>query len=214
MSRKLKWRGNIIYFFIVKFIKTCNFEDTTIPSTKSSMWCGLISFSRSALRPFLRAHVTPMLAHILCIKATALCVPDPTFFPGRCAEVVVRGAPVGRFGVLHPDVITKFELNLPCSAVEISLEPFLWRERRANLGVVGGYTAFCNHIPAVIWLYNTACGHPVVQTQLQDYYSPLHLCRIGEYRKVSERPSVLHHGWMDFLHIGYHDLGTVRCSCV
>jgi len=28
-------------------------------------------------------------------------------------------------GVLHPEVIHNFELNLPCCALEINLEPFL-----------------------------------------------------------------------------------------
>ena len=50
---------------------------------------------------------------------------DPSFFPGRCADVLACGEPIGRLGVLHPDVITKFELTLPCSALEVSLEPFL-----------------------------------------------------------------------------------------
>ncbi|XP_078696780.1 phenylalanine--tRNA ligase beta subunit-like [Branchiostoma floridae x Branchiostoma belcheri] len=50
---------------------------------------------------------------------------DPTFFPGRCAEVVVRAQVVGKLGVLHPDVITKFELNNPCAALEINLEALL-----------------------------------------------------------------------------------------
>ncbi|EPQ18477.1 Phenylalanyl-tRNA synthetase beta chain [Myotis brandtii] len=49
----------------------------------------------------------------------------PAFFPGRCAEVFARGQSVGKLGVLHPDVITKFELNMPCSALEINIEPFL-----------------------------------------------------------------------------------------
>ena len=50
---------------------------------------------------------------------------DETFFPGRCAHVVVDGLPVGILGVLHPDVITGFDLNLPCSALELNIEPFL-----------------------------------------------------------------------------------------
>jgi len=50
---------------------------------------------------------------------------DDTFFPGRCAEVVACGTPVGRLGVLHPETVTKFELTLPCAAMEINLEPFL-----------------------------------------------------------------------------------------
>lgn len=53
------------------------------------------------------------------------CDDDPAFFPGRCAEVVAYGVAVGKIGVLHPDVITKFELSLPCAAMEINIEPFL-----------------------------------------------------------------------------------------
>lgn len=49
------------------------------------------------------------------------------FFPGRCAEVFAKGQSIGKLGVLHPDVITKFELTMPCSALEINIEPFVWR---------------------------------------------------------------------------------------
>lgn len=50
---------------------------------------------------------------------------DSTFFPGRCADIFVRGKNVGRLGVLHPDVINRFELTMPCSALEMDIEPFL-----------------------------------------------------------------------------------------
>lgn len=50
---------------------------------------------------------------------------DPAFFPGRCAEVFAGSRSIGKLGVLHPDVITKFELTMPCSALEINIEPFL-----------------------------------------------------------------------------------------
>uniref|UniRef100_H0X203 Phenylalanine--tRNA ligase beta subunit n=1 Tax=Otolemur garnettii TaxID=30611 RepID=H0X203_OTOGA len=49
----------------------------------------------------------------------------PTFFPGRCAEIFAKGQSIGKLGVLHPDVITKFELTMPCSSLEINIEPFL-----------------------------------------------------------------------------------------
>ena len=55
------------------------------------------------------------------------CLAGPVFFPGRCAEIFARGQSIGKLGVLHPDVITKFELTMPCSCVEINIEPFLWR---------------------------------------------------------------------------------------
>uniref|UniRef100_A0A8C2Z4V5 Phenylalanine--tRNA ligase beta subunit n=1 Tax=Cyclopterus lumpus TaxID=8103 RepID=A0A8C2Z4V5_CYCLU len=50
---------------------------------------------------------------------------DSTFFPGRCAEIFFRGKSVGRLGVLHPDVLGRFELAMPCSALEMDVEPFL-----------------------------------------------------------------------------------------
>jgi len=50
---------------------------------------------------------------------------DPAYFPGRAADIVAYGQVVGSLGVLHPDVITAFDLNLPCSALEINIEPFL-----------------------------------------------------------------------------------------
>jgi phenylalanyl-tRNA synthetase beta chain len=50
---------------------------------------------------------------------------DSTYFPGRCAEVHVRGNLIGHLGVLHPDVITSFDLNLPAAAMEIGIEYFL-----------------------------------------------------------------------------------------
>ncbi|XP_054003231.1 phenylalanine--tRNA ligase beta subunit [Hylaeus anthracinus] len=50
---------------------------------------------------------------------------DPTFFPHRCAEIYCYNKVIGKMGVLHPDVITKFDLNVPCSVLEIEIESFL-----------------------------------------------------------------------------------------
>jgi len=50
---------------------------------------------------------------------------DPALFPGRAADVLAYGTKVGTLGVLHPDTLTAFELTLPCSAMEINIEPFL-----------------------------------------------------------------------------------------
>ena len=50
---------------------------------------------------------------------------NPAFFPGRAADIVAHGQVVGSLGVLHPEVITAFDLNLPCSGLEINIEPFL-----------------------------------------------------------------------------------------
>merc|ERR1711963_232605 len=50
---------------------------------------------------------------------------DPTFFSGRCAEIVAYGKVVGTLGVLHPETLTKFALNFPVAAMEINIETFL-----------------------------------------------------------------------------------------
>ncbi|XP_038061645.1 phenylalanine--tRNA ligase beta subunit-like [Patiria miniata] len=52
-------------------------------------------------------------------------IEDSTYFPGRCADVLLKGRSIGRIGVLHPEVLTKFELTNPCAALEITIEPFL-----------------------------------------------------------------------------------------
>ncbi|XP_053164655.1 phenylalanine--tRNA ligase beta subunit isoform X2 [Hemicordylus capensis] len=64
--------------------------------------------------------VSPSKENGYYIKATE----DPAFFPGRCAEIFAKGQSIGNLGVLHPDVVSKFELTMPCSALEITLEPF------------------------------------------------------------------------------------------
>lgn len=49
---------------------------------------------------------------------------DRAFFPGRQASVMVGGVKVGTLGVVHPEVLGKFEPAIvhPCSALEIDLE--------------------------------------------------------------------------------------------
>lgn len=59
------------------------------------------------------------------VKTGIVSPTDPTFFPGRCGQVIVNGKPVGIVGVLHPDVISRFDLNLPCAALEIDIEALI-----------------------------------------------------------------------------------------
>ena len=50
---------------------------------------------------------------------------DGPWFAGRTADVLYRGARVGRMGVVHPDVLAKFDVAHPCSALELDIEAFL-----------------------------------------------------------------------------------------
>ena len=47
------------------------------------------------------------------------------WFGGRVADVMLRGVRVGRLGVVHPDVLVRFDVNHPCSALELDIQPFL-----------------------------------------------------------------------------------------
>ncbi|KAF9008947.1 hypothetical protein BDQ17DRAFT_1349257 [Cyathus striatus] len=61
---------------------------------------------------------------------------DPMYFPGRAATIFYRSSltsetknvshdiEVGTLGILHPEVLEKFEIGFPCSALEFTLEPF------------------------------------------------------------------------------------------
>jgi len=50
---------------------------------------------------------------------------DPAFFPGRAADIMFNGKVIGQMGVVHPEVLGKFEITNPCAALEINLEHFL-----------------------------------------------------------------------------------------
>ena len=49
----------------------------------------------------------------------------PSFFPGRCANIVFNDKVIGTFGVIHPEVLANFHLICPVSALVMNLEPFL-----------------------------------------------------------------------------------------
>jgi phenylalanyl-tRNA synthetase beta chain len=50
---------------------------------------------------------------------------EPTYFPGRQAYVMRDNKKIGVFGVVHPDVLQKFDIVNPCSILELDLEPLL-----------------------------------------------------------------------------------------
>ena len=50
---------------------------------------------------------------------------NPTFLPGRCAGVFYRHKSIGHMGVVHPEVLENYKIQVPCSYLEIDLEPFL-----------------------------------------------------------------------------------------
>lgn len=58
---------------------------------------------------------------------------DPVYFPGMVAEVVLKTVStgeekvIGTMGAVHPEVLEKFEITYPCSAVELDIEAILYK---------------------------------------------------------------------------------------
>ena len=50
---------------------------------------------------------------------------DGAFLAGRRADVMYDGAKIGSFGIVHPTVLANFELDFPCSYLEINVEALL-----------------------------------------------------------------------------------------
>eukprot|EP01018_Ginkgo_biloba_P034120 Gb_05062 [translate_table: standard] len=50
---------------------------------------------------------------------------ESEFFPGRQASIIFKGKCIGAFGIVHPEVLARFDIPDPCSMVELSIEPFL-----------------------------------------------------------------------------------------
>ncbi|KAK9676409.1 hypothetical protein RND81_11G075200 [Saponaria officinalis] len=47
------------------------------------------------------------------------------FLPGRHASIIYKGRHIGTFGIVHPEVLSKFDIPDPCSFMELNIESFL-----------------------------------------------------------------------------------------
>jgi phenylalanyl-tRNA synthetase beta chain len=50
---------------------------------------------------------------------------DPRFIPGRAALIRYKGKAAGVFGEIHPGVLEKWGITVPCTAAEIDLDTLL-----------------------------------------------------------------------------------------
>ncbi|MEK6576611.1 MAG: phenylalanine--tRNA ligase subunit beta, partial [Nitrospirota bacterium] len=49
----------------------------------------------------------------------------PSFMEGRVGQVIVDGVEIGIIGEIHPQVLENWQINMPCSLFEISVEGLL-----------------------------------------------------------------------------------------
>jgi len=50
---------------------------------------------------------------------------DPTFLPGRRADIILNEQKIGVIGVIHPEVLDSFKIPYPISGFEICIEHFV-----------------------------------------------------------------------------------------
>jgi len=44
---------------------------------------------------------------------------------GRVAHIMIDDKPVGLIGELHPEVLERWQITMPCSAFELALDPLV-----------------------------------------------------------------------------------------
>ena len=49
----------------------------------------------------------------------------PSFMDGRVAHIMIDDKPVGLIGELHPEVLERWQITMPCSAFELALDPLV-----------------------------------------------------------------------------------------
>ncbi|CAN1832694.1 Phenylalanine--tRNA ligase beta subunit, cytoplasmic [Linum perenne] len=49
----------------------------------------------------------------------------PEFLAGRQANIIYKGKHIGIFGIVHPQVLSNFDIPYPCSFMELDIEAFL-----------------------------------------------------------------------------------------
>ncbi len=67
------------------------------------------------------AHLLALF-YYLSLDPQLVPLEDPRFIPGRAAEIRVKGRKVGFMGEVHPQVLENWGIQMPCAAVELSLD--------------------------------------------------------------------------------------------
>jgi phenylalanyl-tRNA synthetase beta chain len=62
------------------------------------------------------------LLYYLTVEYTLLDLEDPRFIPGRGARIMAGSEQAGFFGELHPAVLENWNIQMPCTAGELSLD--------------------------------------------------------------------------------------------
>ena len=65
------------------------------------------------------------LFHYLGVEHSLEETEDPRFVPGRTGAIAVAGRRIGVIGEVHPEVLERWSIQMPCAAVELELDGIL-----------------------------------------------------------------------------------------
>jgi phenylalanyl-tRNA synthetase beta chain len=65
------------------------------------------------------------LLHMLGVDWHLVEAEHPSFLSGRCARVQILKKPVGWIGEIHPQVLERWQIGVPCAAVELTLDSWV-----------------------------------------------------------------------------------------
>lgn len=117
--------GNAVYphkiFEAGKVAFRCDEENT---GTRTRQYLGFVTAANDANFNDLASEVSTLM-YYLDLEYKVEETEDPRFIPGRQAAVLKDGKRIGIFGELHPAVLEKWDIGIPCSGAEFDLEELI-----------------------------------------------------------------------------------------
>jgi phenylalanyl-tRNA synthetase beta chain len=96
------------------------FDRRASHGSRTELHLGALSCHRGANLAEVYSDLEYLLYQLKLTSTLKECA-HPWFLPGRAAEIVIGGKPVGLLGELHPEVLTRWQLSTPAAAFEIAL---------------------------------------------------------------------------------------------
>ncbi len=117
--------GNAVYpHRIFEIGKAAYIEASENSGTRTSDFLGFLAADRDANFNQINSVINALfyfLAKEYALKESD----DPRFIAGRSAEVLVGGKGIGVFGEIHPEVLTKWGITMPCVAAELNIDTLM-----------------------------------------------------------------------------------------
>ncbi|HOV62874.1 MAG TPA: phenylalanine--tRNA ligase subunit beta [Spirochaetia bacterium] len=114
--------GNAVYpHKIFEVGKVAYIDESENTGTKTSNYLGFLASDRDANFNQINSFVNALF-YFLVKDYTLKESEDPRFISGRSADIVVSGKKVGIFGEIHPEVLTRWGITMPCVACELDLD--------------------------------------------------------------------------------------------